>query len=430
MYSECASLTESIQDHVLPRIVLHSYPPTVGKEVVHSILNPLVDRLKLREGSVCPEDEEATIQDDMPLQTREEVEWTMEVVGYGLQLPLTDTNLALVISCIDVYEDWLTAFSTPSRSVPTPIITYPDYYAQIIFNHFYQLFIPQEVSTTRFSLSSGAPSHDPQFTVCQRILTITQSLLLQPDRKLSEETCEAISRHLLTVCDTLLTSPLQYFTTLATRLSSQLIHVLFVAWLRTCTVFFPAPHMWKSLRELCLGWRHHLCLSEQWSLLMYSLTIHVVHLLYSPSYLNHLQGHLQEDADFSTLLESIKPDSLVQCWFRMLHTLGNPVELSYVTTFSSLPSFQKMVTDSGEHLSASVLDLPHIFHEAMQGLARLVYLFLGLEQQQQDDLHSSSEGSGSTTLLLPSVRPSPLGLRRKNSREKSSVSSSNSKPLS
>ena len=419
MYSECASLTESIQERIQPKIVLTSYPPAVGREVVRSILPPLKGSPRLAAGkdTASGDGEEPT-----PLQTREEVEWTMEVLGYGLQLPLSDHEL--VSSCIAVYEDWLSAFSSASPTVPAPVVTDPNHYCLVVLTHLYQLFIPREGG------DGGDPSTgqlDLQLQLCQRILTLTKSLVMASGKKLSEPTCEAVCRHLLSVTDLLLSPPLDPFSptsSLAARLSSQLIHVLFAAWLRACTSFFPGPHLWKTLRELCLRWRHHLCLATQWSSLMYSLTLRVVRLLYSPSYLAHLQDHLQEDSEFSEILHSIPPDSLVQCWFRLLHSLGNPVDLSSLSSFSSLPLFQKMASESGDHLTVSALDLPHIFHEALQGVARLVYLFLGLELQQELP-RPPSEGSVSLTPL--SARPSPQGLRRKGSREyrdKSSVSGS------
>lgn len=426
MYSECASLTDSLHECALPRVVLNSFPPSVARDVVRCVLGPLVELLKFSRGELAPPGSEGVAVS--LLRTREEVEWTMEVLGYGLHLPLGEHEL--ITSCIDVYEDWLSSISSPSPSVPAPITENPGHYTRIIFSHFYQLFITQgnsaELSRTpSFSLSV---SPDSQFSVCQRILTITQSILMKPSNRLSEETCEAISKHLLTVADALLSPPNDpYFPTLANRLSDQLIHVLFEAWLRSCTTSFPLPHLWKTLRELCVRWRHHRCLAEQWSKLTYSLTLRVVQHLYSTSYLEHLRGHLQEDPEYSEILQSIPPASLVQAWFRMLHTLGNPVEISYLSSFSSLPAFQRTVAESGESLNSTAQDLPHIFHEAMRGLARLVYLFLGQEQQREEP-HPPSEGSGHPTPLP--VRPSPLGLRRKNSRERSNASSTSGKLLS
>ena len=402
MYYECSSLTESIQERSQPKIVLNSYPPAVGREVVRSILPPL-------KGAGSVEGEEGS-----RLQTREEVEWTMEVLGHGLQLPLTDHNL--VSSCIAVYEDWLSSFSSaPSPTVPAPVLADPNHYCLVILTHLYQLFTPRE----------GDQGLELQLQLCQRVLTLTKSLVMTSGENLTEKTCEAVCRHLLSVADLLLSPPLDPFSpssTLAARLSVQLTHVLFAAWLRACTAFFPGPHMWKSLRELCLRWRHHLCLATEWSSLMYSLTLRVVRHLYSPSYLAHLHDHLQEDSEFADLLRPIPADSLVQSWFRLLHTLGNPIDLASLASFSSLPLFQKMTTESSDHLSVSALNLPHIFYEALLGVARLVYLFLGLEPQQ-DTLRPPSEGSASLPLLP--ARPSPQGLRRKGSyRDKSSVSGS------
>lgn len=408
MYSECASLTDRIQERDFPSVVLHSYPPPVGRDVVRSILAPLGELLKSRgeppEGDVFP---------SSPLKTREQVEWTMEVIGYGLCLPLADKHL--ISGCIDVYEDWLSALSTPHYTVPAPIMDDPGHYTRIIFDHFCQLFMPRENSSEP-PVAPGGSSTDPQFELCERVLQITHSILMEPCEKLSEPTWEAVSKQLLTVADVLLSPPLG--SNLASMLSSQLIHVLFEAWLRACTAFFPAPHLWKSLRELCLHWRHHHCLAEQWSKLMYSLTYKVVCHLFSPRYLDHIQVQLEEDSDYSLILQSVPSASLVQCWFRMLHTLGNPVELSYVTTFTSLPAFQKVASESADQFSALTPDLPLIFHEAMKGVARMVYLFLGQEPQKKGESLPSVDTSSPATPILP--RPSPL--TRRNSHEKTTGS--------
>ena len=78
-------------------------------------------------------------------------------------------------------------------------------------------------------------------------------------------------------------------------------------------------------------------------------------------------------------------DVLVQCWYRVLHALGNPVELAYPKIIGKLPAFQRRV--SGSRASAKQLHsppteshlaaLPRIYHELMRGVATVVYLFLG-----------------------------------------------------
>ena len=84
-------------------------------------------------------------------------------------------------------------------------------------------------------------------------------------------------------------------------------------------------------------------------------------------------------------------DVLVQCWYRVVHTLGNPVELSYPNIIAQLPAFQakenphhgERTTSSKHHplpvssSSSYLAALPRIYHELMRGVATLVYLFLG-----------------------------------------------------
>lgn len=406
MYSEWVSLTDTIQKRTPPDNVLHVFPPSVGRDVVLSVVRPLVDVLQSR-GEAAN-----AVESVSSLYTREQVEWTMQVVGHGLSLPLSCHHL--ITACIDVYEDWLSALFTPRHSVPAPVVKDPGSYAIIIFNHFCQLFVPRSRSVDPQTAAAVDPHHT-HFNLCRRALQITHSILVRPCPKLSQETWQAISRHLLTVADTLLSPPVEIARfSLGSMLSDLLVHVLFEAWLRACVMFFPPPGLWKSLRELCHHWRHHPSLAEQWGKLMSSLTLPLLRHLYSPGYLAHLRNLPEEDVDYAQILQGVQPSALVQCWYRMLHTLGNPVEVSYPAVFAALPAFQKAASEAVDRPVACLAELPQIFHEVMRNVARLVYLFLG-QDPLRDEVYPPSESSAPSTPVPH--RPSPLGLRRKDSRE-------------
>lgn len=407
MYAEWLSLTEEIRKESSPTNVLKTFPPSVGKEVVQSVLKPLADQLNQKTNP------------SSSLTTPEQVKWTMEVIGYGLTLPLSEQTL--IASCIDVYDGWLSALSSPKKMVPTPIVDNPDHYAQVIFEQFCELFTPRQgthPSTHQTSIHvHTAATHA---VLCNRTLQITHEVICRKGIKFTRETWTALLKYLLKVADMLL-SPPSNSNSLGSTLCNLLIQVLIEAWLRSCVNCFPVPTLWKSLRELASSWRHHHSVVEQWNKVMYSLTLRVVTHLYSPKYLEPIASSLpREDKDFKAVLDELPHDALVQCWFRMLHTLGNPVDLSYPSKIASLPAFQQAIAEAefdslrSKHPTTSPVDeclneLPHIFHEAMKGVSTLVYLFLSQELSYEEG--TDNRELGSVTPVVSGLRASPL-LRR------------------
>ncbi len=393
MYSESVSLTEDIQDGSVEGNVLQTYPNVVGREVVQSVLRPLCEQV------------EGVSDEPSPLTTPVQVEWTMQVVGYGFTLPLQDR--ALIAQCISVYESWLSALNVDKRSIPSPVRAQPDRYAQIIFGQFCDLFVP------RTRLMDGVYLEE-HAVLCKRVTKVTQAIVRNKSVSLSRDAWNALVLYLLRVSDMLLSPPVTP-ASLGSLLCEDLVGVLFEAWLRACIDCFPAPNLWKSLRELCCKWRHHRSLVEQWNRLMYALTYHVISLLYTPKYLLGLTSLPERDLYYRQLPTDMSNDALVQCWFRMLHTLGNPVELAYPSKIASLPAFQKALSDAEkppQRLSTFTYcfsDLPGIFLECMRGVSTLVYLFLGQELPKEEPLPAESS--------LPSTpHPSP-GPRRRDSRD-------------
>ena len=84
MYSEWVSPTEAIQTDPPPENVLQTFPVPVGKDVVQSVLRPLSQLSTSRSSEVSS-----------LLHTPEQVQWTMQVIGFGLTLPLTEQLVTL-----------------------------------------------------------------------------------------------------------------------------------------------------------------------------------------------------------------------------------------------------------------------------------------------------------------------------------------------
>lgn len=75
--------------------------------------------------------------------------------------------------------------------------------------------------------------------------------------------------------------------------------------------------------------------------------------------------------------------TIAQSWFRLLHTIGNPADLSRPSTISRTPKFLQAalsdpnhkLVDPSHHPCLSVL--PYNFYIAIRGIASLVDAFLG-----------------------------------------------------
>lgn len=358
---------------------LKSYTPEAGRQVVMAIVQPLMESLHNKESASCE------------LKTHEEVKWTMQVIGHGLTLPLQDRTVIQL--CIEIYQHWLSPLFFLKRSVPGPILQTPEVYAQQIFKQFYALFVPRE--------------KEPQFlddhlTFCKRILDIMHKTGVET--KISRETWNTILSLLLKVADDLLAPP-TVTKSLGNSLCEQLIHTIFNLWLRACVHYFPTPSLWKSLRELCITWRHHPQMIAEWNKIMYSLTVRVVVQLYGPS---NMPGDFNDEhQDYTQSLALLKSDALVQCWYRMLHTLGNLVELSYPHVISLYPKFREAAdqqSNEGHHAASSEQQsnegrhdclklLPNIFHQAMKGVSALVDLFLSVNKQRSSDVEPPSSAN-------------------------------------
>lgn len=73
----------------------------------------------------------------------QEVAWCMDVICFGLSLPLNDHET--IKDCVNVYCEWLTcSLPQPRVSVPKPIIEDPNIYTRKIIAHLHNLFVPRQ----------------------------------------------------------------------------------------------------------------------------------------------------------------------------------------------------------------------------------------------------------------------------------------------
>ncbi|XP_055767024.1 ral GTPase-activating protein subunit beta-like isoform X2 [Salvelinus fontinalis] len=358
MYSEWRSLHLVVQSDLGHLSVLHSYPPVVGRDVANAVVRPLGVTL-------------GTPSTDSLLKTDKEVKWTMEVLCYGLTLPLDGDTVKL---CVDVYTDWIMALVAPRDSIPQPIAKEPNLYVQTILKHLHNLFLPRP--------EHYSPMH---FRLCQQVLTAVQKLARESGGGMARETWEVLLLFLLRINDTLLAPP-TVGGGIAEKLAEKLISVLFEVWFLACMRCFPTPPYWKTAREMLANWRHHPPVVEQWSKVIAALTSRLLRFTYGPSF----PPFKVPEEDANMIPTEMDNDCVAQTWFRFLHMLSNPVDLSNPLTVSSTPKFQEQllgvsgVPQEVIQQHPCLNQLPQIFFRAMRGVSCLVDAFLGVSRPRSD----------------------------------------------
>uniref|UniRef100_A0A8C1ME28 Ral GTPase-activating protein subunit beta n=1 Tax=Cyprinus carpio TaxID=7962 RepID=A0A8C1ME28_CYPCA len=352
MYSEWRSLHLLVQHDQGHLSVLHTYPPGVGRDVANAVVRPL-----------------GGAPSECLLKTDKEVKWTMEVLCYGLTLPLDGDTVKL---CVDVYTDWMMALVSPRDSIPQPIIKEPNLYVQTILKHLHNLFLPR---LEHFSLV--------HFKLCQQVLSAVQKLA-RDSSGMARETWEVLLLFLLRINDTLLAPP-TVGGGIAEKLAEKLISVLFEVWFLACTRCFPTPPYWKTAREMLANWRHHPPVVEQWSKVIAALTSRLLRFMYGPSF----PPFKVPEEDAGLIPTEMDNDCVSQTWYRFLHMLSNPVDLSNPVIVSSTPKFQEQLL-GGNSVPHEVIQhpclkqLPQIFFRAMRGVSCLVDAFLGISRPRSD----------------------------------------------
>uniref|UniRef100_A0A8C7N101 Ral GTPase-activating protein subunit beta n=1 Tax=Oncorhynchus kisutch TaxID=8019 RepID=A0A8C7N101_ONCKI len=356
MYSDWRSLHLMVQSDQGHLSVLHTYPGGVGLEVANAVVKPL--------GMAA-----IPMATENILKTDKEVKWTMEVLCYGLTLPLEGDTVKL---CVDVYTDWMMALVMPRDSIPQPVVKEPNLYVQTILKHLYNVFLPRP---EQYSLS--------HIRLCQQVLTAVQKLARE-SVSMVRETWEVLLLFLLRINDTLLAPP-TIGVGVAEKLAEKLMAVLFEVWLLACARCFPTPPYWKTAQEMLANWRHHPPVVEQWSRVACALTSRLLRFTHGPSF----PPFKVPDEDANLIPVEMDNDCVAQTWFRFLHMLSNPVDLSNPTLVSTTPKFQEQFLNSSGIPHEVVLhpclkQLPQIFFRAMRGVSCLVDAFLGISRPRVD----------------------------------------------
>ncbi|KAM3620922.1 uncharacterized protein V6R79_003686 [Siganus canaliculatus] len=315
--------------------VLSCFPPSVGRDVAIAVVKPLGAGL-------------GNPDTHSMLCTDRQVKWTMEVLSYGLTLPLDGDTVKL---CVDVYTDWLLSLVSPRDSIPPPISREPNVYAQKILRHLYNLFMPRSEQVSPGYLS-----------LCQQVLRAVQSLARE-STMMNRDTWETLLHFLLRINQNILTPPASAGAAFE-QMSYLSMTVLFEVWLLSCSRCFPSRALWQTARQMLSGWRCQEAVVETWSRVVTALTSKLLLLTFGPSFprLNI------PDEDAALIPEDFDDERVSHTWFRFLHVLSNPAELRHQPVSGSSP----------EEVLRGDSKLPNIFLKSMRGVSKLVDGFLGV----------------------------------------------------
>jgi len=350
MYNGWISDRPSIERECGEESVLNRFPPGVGRDVAVGIIKSLVHQKSASKEFFSSE---------------KDLEWTMDVICFGLSMPLRDMELETIKNCVYLYLDWSSIFSSkPKPGIPCQIVNNKEYYFAKMLKHLANMFIPRDSSTTKY-----------QNKFCSRILSDLKSLIQEGN--LGKSSSEDTLRFYLGISGHLLSSP-PMKGGLADMLCEHLINSLITVWLHISCHHFPSPTLWCTLQEMLLSWRHHHILIIQWNKLTYVLTCKVLGILFGPHYSLPLL-YKNDPTEPIILPNNMSDDIAVQCWFRFLHCIGNPVDLTNVEKISNTNDFVLFGLEHGQDPTShpSLKSLPQSFVKSMQGVSVLVKMFLG-----------------------------------------------------
>ncbi|CAH0399484.1 unnamed protein product [Chilo suppressalis] len=323
-----------------------------------------------------------------PLTTDAEVEWVLEVVRFGLSLPLTEHEA--VRACVRVCCSWLGALLPPAPAaqppppaLPAPVRARPHAYARTILHHLQNLFVPRS--------DESGDLISKQAVLCHRVLRLARDLAGNAELGASE--WRALLLLLLAAAAALLSPPAPHHSA-AEQLCERVLCVLFEVWILACHRCFPSPPLWRTLREQCVRWRHRAPLTEQWARASLCLTARLLQHMYGPQF----PAMAISEEDRNLVPEDMSAEAVMQSWYRMLHTIGNPVDLCRPHLISQTPDFLQYSYSAEEGRDPSqhpcLTALPGIFHKAMRGIAAHVDAFLGLGA----DRWWATEGGGAGSI--------------------------------
>jgi len=134
MYTEWSSLTPQITTNLngSQNSTLNKFNALTARDVTASLVKQLAGNLGITQKA-----------EPSPFQNDQEVAWCMDVICFGLSLPLTDHEI--IKDATNIYCEWLTcSLQIPKISCPKPLVDDPNHYTRKIISHLHNLFVPRQ----------------------------------------------------------------------------------------------------------------------------------------------------------------------------------------------------------------------------------------------------------------------------------------------
>ncbi|XP_073825991.1 ral GTPase-activating protein subunit beta isoform X12 [Musca autumnalis] len=398
MYGEWVSLSSQITANSCAAqscSVLNKFPASSGREVTVSVVKQLAVNLGITQNA-----------EPSHLVKDEEVNWCMDVICFGLSLPLQEHET--IKDCVNIYCEWMTALHPqPKISVPKPICEDANMYCRKIINHFHNLFVPRhgEILPFIYQKELGVDTIRRQAVLCHRVLRTLQQTA-EISQTMERETWESLLLFLLAINETLLAPP-TIKDDVGDQLCERLLQVLFEVWLLACVRCFPSPSLWKTLQESCSMWRHRVALVDQWNRVNMALTARLLEFTYGAAF-----PELKiPDEDAQLIPQGMTNDCVAQTWYRFLRTIGNPIALCSPHIISKSSHFVQwaLTHDKGAetYQHPCLQALPLIFLKTIKGISNQVDAFLGLSKSALIGLTTSrsSTATAAPAPLTPTSGP-------------------------
>lgn len=348
------------------------------------------------------------------LDTDRDVNWLMEIVGYGLSMPFSITSEQdSVKDCCTIYLEWLSAALLPfinennednrslqlTKLVPVPIRNDPNRYARKMLSHLYNVFLPRQTSNNIGTINSSNSTQreqtdremaalSRQAVLCHRVLRTLENIAQNPMNLMDKETWDHLLALLLTVNNKLLAQPTQ--PDIGTQLQERILGVLFDLVLLASCKSIHMTSIWRTFHSMCLSWRHRPALIDHWrrvTLLLTKKIIRLPHIQNSPGKCSVAnRSSIMSFDNFShlvgleTAIATMTQETLSQTWYRFLNLIGNPVDLTDPRIISKTNEFydyacaSQNVMDPSQHPCLNVL--PNMFTNSMLALRDIVDTFL------------------------------------------------------
>jgi RALGAPB N-terminal domain/Rap/ran-GAP len=214
---------------------------------------------------------------------------------------------------------------------PPSIEAERDDFFKLIFCHVSLLFKPR-------TNASGA-SYDQHASLCRKALFLYRKASGAHSTEFSTSTWALLLKVLLGIADVLLEGP-SIGSSLGNTLESELLDVVFDAWLRSKT---QDAHLWELLSSMCSRVLHRKWVIIHWRMICRVLSGHLVTMTYGTrtaaatlastrSTSNTITVGVQWRKDFATGVR-LKRAELLYVWHQMLHIIRDPNAINDPETF-------------------------------------------------------------------------------------------------